>query len=379
MKIFKKAMLPQGFIANGVFCGLKKSGKPDLSLIYSEVSALGAIKFTSNTLPAAPIRVNNLHFKKSKLFRAIIANSGNANAFTGESGLQKAFLMAESAALGLGITKESVLVASTGIISKPLDLEKIESAMPELIRGLSRKGIAKAEQAIMTTDKFPKEITVKFRISGKPVTLCAIAKGAGMISPKMATMLVFVLTDACVGQEVLRRCLDQAVERSFNCITVDGCMSTNDTVILLANQQAGNRKIISGKDLGSFQESLNFACLELAKMMVRDGEGSTKLIQLKVLGAANYTEANKIALSIANSNLFKTAMFASSPNVLGRIVAAVGATGIAVKENALKIKYTSLKKRDVRIEVSLGRGKSDCQIYTSDLSHEYVKINAEYN
>lgn len=378
MIVFKRAILPKKFKANGVACGIKKSGNSDLALFYSEVPAIAASKSTANKIQAAPLKANQAYFKKTKQFRGIIVNSGNANAFTGKAGIKDAFLMGKLAADCLSVKDGSVLVASTGVIGKKLPVEKIKQASHSLVEGLSIQGIDKAKRAIITTDKFTKEITVKFKLGSKEVTLCAVAKGAGMIAPNMATMLCFVFTDANISQQALSRALSIAVDNSFNCITVDGCMSTNDTVIILANKACGNKSIISG-NAGPFLKALKIACLELAKMIVSDGEGSTKLIRIKVNQAKNYQEAKKIALSIANSNLFKTAMYASSPNCLGRIAASAGAAGVDIKEPALKIKFSNLNKKDVDIDVSVGRGKASAVIYASDLSHEYIRINAEYN
>lgn len=386
MRIYKKAILPKGFKASGISAGIKKNGKHDLALFYSAEPALAGCRFTSNKIQAAPVQVNKRHLNKNKLYNAIIVNSGNANAYTGREGLMDARETTGFVASALSLKNEAVLVASTGIIGRKLPVMKIKMAIPGLIKALSEKGIDAAKKAIMTTDKFSKEITVDFNAAGRNVRVCGIAKGAGMIAPDLgsgnpvcATMLVFIFTDAVITQRALDRALDISVEDSFNCITVDGCMSTNDTVIVLANKAAKNEPIDFGKYFDSFSKALNMVCLELAKMIVRDGEGATKFIRIKVGGARNYTEAKKIALNIANSSLFKTAMYASSPNIVGRIAASVGAAGIAIKEGDLKIKCTPLKKTDVDIDVLVGRGKASAVVYTSDLTHEYIKINAEYN
>jgi len=379
VKVFQKAILPLGYKANGVKAGIKKSGKLDLALIYSSFPAVVSCKNTANVFKAAPVQLNIKNLKKSKFFQAIIANSGNANAFTGKIGLRDAEIMGTTIARELSINKENVLVASTGIIGKKLPIEKIQSSVHCLAQGLSVKGIDLAKKAIMTTDKFAKEITVRLNVAGKTVTLCGVAKGAGMIAPNMATMLVFIFTDANITKQALERALSISTDNTFNCITVDGCMSTNDTVILMSNGQAGNKLIDLEKNFYIFSQSLDKVCLELAKMIVSDGEGATKLIRLKVDTAKSYSEAKKIALAIANSNLFKTAMYASSDNILGRIVASVGSVGVGIKEDKLKIKYSPLTKKEVDIVVSLNRGNSSAVVYTSDLTHEYVKINAEYN
>lgn len=387
MKTYNRAVLPIGFKANGLACGIKKSGKLDLALFYSNIPAKASCQFTTNKIQAAPIQIDKIHLKKSKKFQALIVNSGNANCFTGSLGLRDAEETTKILAKYLGIKKESIVVASTGIIGRRLPLVKIKQAMPKLIRGLSIKGIDKAKKSIMTTDTFAKEITVKFNIGSKTVTICGIAKGAGMIAPNLAcpersrgaTMLCFIFTDAWLTQRALNKALDTSVGNSFNCITVDGCMSTNDTVMILANGAAGNALIEKGQNFNTFVKALGIVCLELAKMIVKDAEGATKFIQIKVSHAKNFAEAKRLALSIANSNLFKTAVFASSPNVFGRIVAGAGASGVEIKEEGLKIKFSPLNKKEVEINVSLNRGKSTAIVYTSDLTYEYIKINAGYN
>ena len=378
MKKTLKVILPAGFKANGVASGLKKSGKLDLALIYSEFPALASAKFTTNSIIAAPLIVCKKHLKSAKKFQAVLINSGNANCFTGESGIRDAQATAGYVACQLKIARNSVLVNSTGIIGKKLDVAKIKKAIPGLVRGLSGVGIHKAGKAIMTTDTFVKEAAVRLKLGAKVVRICGIAKGAGMIAPHMATMLCFIMTDANIAKRALSRALSEAVENSFNCITVDGCMSTNDTVLVLANAAAGNKTISGGKDLQIFSNALKSICLDLAKMVVRDAEGATKFIQIDVNQAKDLREAKKVALNIANSVLFKTAVFGGNPN-FGRVAAAVGASGIKISEEQLKIKLGSLKGRQVKLAVSLSRGKAKVTVYTSDLTPEYVKINANYN
>ncbi len=376
--IIKKAVLPLGFAANAVASGIKKSGKLDLALFYSEIPARASCLFTSNKIQAAPIKINQKYLKVNKYFQAIVVNSGNANCFTGSRGLKDALNTTSFVAKALKIRKESVFVNSTGVIGKRLPLSKIRNAIPALVAGLSKQEIDKAKRAIMTTDKFSKEITVKFKIGSKTVIICGIAKGAGMIAPNLATMLIFIFTDANISQAALDKALKINIEESFNCITVDGCMSTNDSVILLANGAAANPLIDVRRNFNPFFRALHLVCLELAKMIVRDAEGATKFIQIEVKGAKNYKEAKIAALSIANSSLFKTAMYGQNPN-FGRIVAGVGASGIDVREKDLKIKVSPLHKKEIDVEVSLGRGNGSCVVYTSDLTPEYIKINAEYN
>lgn len=379
MKVRTFALLPKGFEASGCACGLKKSGKPDLALIVSRTPCAAAHLSTANTLPAAPVKLNRLRMAAGVPVHAIVANSGNANAFTGAQGVKDAYAMARAAAQELDIAPERVLVASTGVINRRLAVKKIVAAMPALVRTLDARGIARAQAAIMTTDKFPKWCTAAFGAGGRTVTVCGIAKGAGMIAPDMATMLCFIMTDAAVGKAVLQRCLRQAVAQTFNRITVDGCMSTNDTVIALANGCAGNPAITGGTAEKALTQALTRVCDVLAKMMVRDGEGCGRMLELTVRGAASAQEARTVALQIANSNLVKTALSAGSMNIVGRIVAAIGATAVPVEEKRIKIAVRALRTKAATAEVSLGRGAAAWTLYTSDLTHEYVKINAEYN
>ena len=378
MRKYKAGILPSGFEANGVSCGLKKSGKPDLALIFSEKPAEAACVFTTNSIQAAPVILSKANLKKNKNFQAIIINSGNANCLNGKAGLKDALETIQALSGALGLKKENILVSSTGIIGRKLAVDKIKSGIPGLIKGLSSNGIAKAAKAIMTTDTFAKEFTVKFNLGSKVITICGIAKGAGMIAPNMATLLSFILTDANITKAALNKALKVVVSNSFNSITVDGCMSTNDSVMLLANGKAANALISGGKDLDLFTDALSLVCLELAKMIVRDAEGATKFIKINVKSARDRKIALAIALNIANSNLFKTAVYGENPN-FGRIASAAGAAGSGVKEEDLKIKVSSLKKKDIDVLVTLNQGKADVVVYTSDLTPEYIKINAEYN
>jgi len=378
MKVYNKAVLPKGFKAAGISCGIKKSAKPDLALFYSVSPAKAACLFTANKIQAAPVRVSKGFLSKKGLFRGIIVNSGNANCFTAKTGIEDAKKMASCAARQLNTKYGEILVASTGIIAKKLPVRLIERAMPGLARVLSSRGIAEAARAIFTTDNFTKEVTVKFNAGGKVITISGVAKGAGMIAPEMATMLVFIMTDACISQGALKKSLKQSADVSFNCITVDGCMSTNDSIMLLANAKAENKIISSGKKLEIFTDALKAACITLAKLIVKDAEGATKFISITVKGARNDKDARKAGLFIANSNLLKCAIYGENPN-FGRVIAALGASGVDVKEEAIKLRTGSLKQRNVGIEVTVGRGKGSAVIYTSDLTPEYIKINAEYN
>jgi glutamate N-acetyltransferase/amino-acid N-acetyltransferase len=378
MRVYKKAVLPLGFQANAIASGIRRSGKLDLALFYSSTPAKAACLFTANSIKAAPLRLSIEHLKKGNFFRAIIANSGNANSFTGRQGLRDVALTAYSLARELAIKKEEVLVTSTGIIGRRLPIEKITAGIPKLVSGLSCLGVAKAARAILTTDNFSKEVTVKFAVGNKTVTISGVAKGAGMIAPQMATLLCFIFTDAYIAKDALKRALRQCVESSFNSITVDGCMSTNDCVMMLANGAAGNKLIKQGKNFELFLSALKMLCLNLAKMLIHDAEGATKFIQITVSKARDFKEARLVALNIAISNLLKTAIYGENPN-FGRIVSAVGATGIAVREEDLKIKVSPLNKKEVFVKVALNRGMAQATIYTSDLSPEYVRINAAYN
>ena len=379
MKVYKKAFLPAGFVAGGMASGIKRSGKLDLALFYSLQPSVVSVKSTKNKMAAAPVRLNRERVKKNSRFQAIVVNSGNANCFTGEPGMGDARNMARYAGFGLGVKADSVLVASTGIINKRLPVSKVKAAMPALVKGLSARGIDKASKAILTTDTFAKEVSVKFELGSRPVTICGIAKGSGMCAPNMATMLAFIFTDAAIETKAMDKSLGFAVDRSFNCVSVDNCMSTNDTVILMANGRAGNRVVKAGKDLDVFRLALNIVCIELAKMIAKDGEGATKFIRVRVDKAKDFDQARKIALSVANSDLVKTALYGQSPNYFGRVVAAVGATGIDIKEKDLKIKASSLKKKEIDIDITVNTGKEHAMVFTCDMTHGYIKINTEYN
>ncbi|MGE5309053.1 MAG: bifunctional glutamate N-acetyltransferase/amino-acid acetyltransferase ArgJ [Deltaproteobacteria bacterium] len=378
MKTKNSAVLPKGFTAAGISSGIKKSGKLDLALFYSASPCVAAGMFTTNKVAAAPVVLCRKNLASGKRFHAVVANSGNANCFTFAAGLSDAKRMAHSAAACLGVSDTSVFVGSTGIIGKRLPAQKVEQAMPALAQSLSAAGIIDASRAIMTTDKFRKELTAQVTIGGKTVTVCGVAKGAGMISPTMATMLSFVFTDAAIPQAVLKKALKASVSKSYNRITVDGCMSTNDTVICLANGCAGNSPIKGGKGLALFQQALDAVNLALAKLMVRDGEGASKFIEITVRGAVSEDDARKACLAIANSNLFKTAVYGENPN-FGRIVQAVGASGCRMDERRLKVRMGPLTGKDVWVEASLSMGKASCTVYASDLTPEYIKINAAYN
>ncbi|MFC1646083.1 bifunctional glutamate N-acetyltransferase/amino-acid acetyltransferase ArgJ [Candidatus Omnitrophota bacterium] len=393
--------LPNGFKSSGIHCGIKKSKKRDLGLIYSELPCKAYGMFTSNKVQAAPLRICRKHLKY-KESRAIIVNSGNANCFTGQKGINDAINIVKTLAKHLGIANRSILIASTGIIGKPLPLKKIKQAMPKLCQGLSRNNSNKFAEAILTTDTFQKVVSFQTRIKNKSVVITGFAKGAGMIYPnlkvnsKHATMLSFILTDAAIKKELLKTALNVAVNRSFNCITVDRCTSTNDSVLVMANGAAGNPTISKkSKDFELFSAGLSKVCERLSRMIVEDAEGSTKIIDVLVKGAKSLNEAKTAAGAVANSDLFKTAMFGGNPN-WGRIVAAIGAAGVMLDQNKLKISFNkqrifkngrkySIKPKNflkrskaVSVEIDLMRGKFSHGVLTSDLSPKYIKINAEY-
>ncbi len=368
---------PVGFLTNALNCGIKKKGKLDLALLYSVVECNAAAVFTKNTFKAAPVKISQKHIK-GKSLQAIIVNSGNANCFTKQSD-KLADDMAFLAANELQIKKHNVLVASTGIIGRRLPIEKINFAKKELVKGLSKEKGNIFAKAILTTDTKIKQVVRSFNLSGKKVTIAGCAKGSGMINPDMATMLCFITTDAAIEKKVLDNALKNAVDMSFNCITIDAQMSTNDSVFALANGLAFNKIIKSkGNACKKFEKVLSEVCLDLAKQIVADGEGATKFVQLTVKQAKSKKEAKVLAKSVADSVLFKTAIHGGSNN-LGRIIQALGQTGIVLDEKKIKLTLSSLKKKNIYVTVSLGLGKYSAVVYTCDLSKKYIDINAAYN
>lgn len=387
-----------GFLANGISVGIKGDGKKDLALINSVVPARAVGVFTTNRFKAAPVVLDMERIQRGRA-QAIVVNSGNANASTGKQGYEDAVVMSRAIADGLSISEELVLVASTGIIGEKLPVEKIIGGAGDLIGGLSADGIPVAEESIMTTDQFPKIAWRKCLIGGREITVCGIAKGAGMIEPNMATMLSFIMTDASIDYNYMNRVFRQSVDKSFHAITVDGCMSTNDTVIMLANGVAGNISL-KGRSSGAvvFRNALDQVMIDLAKEIVRDGEGATKIIHIIVDEARSRKDAQKIAYCIANSNLVKTAFYGEDPN-WGRIIAAVGSAGIAVSPDSVRLFLNDLplfrggigvregreqlakimKNDNIQVRVKLGMGKQSFQLFASDLTHEYVTINAHYH
>jgi len=387
-----------GFLANGIHAGIKPDGRNDLALIYSQVPATAAGLFTTNCFKAAPVLLDMERIRSGQV-QAVVANSGVANAATGEQGYADALSVSKAVSERLRIDDELVQVASTGVIGHRIPLGKIKAGMGKLVKGLSADGIPEAEAGIMTTDRFPKIALRKAAIGPKEVTLCGIAKGAGMIEPNMATMLAFVMTDAAVDREVLENLFRRAVGGSFNAVTVDGCMSTNDTALILANGVAGNRTIGRGsRYAGPFAEALASLTAELARGLVRDGEGATKLIEITVEEARTIRDAQKVAYAVANSNLVKTAFFGGDPN-WGRIISAAGSVGIDLPVDDVKLFFDDcplfakgkgvtgrgaelagiMKRPEIRVRLTLGMGSRSWTVCTSDLSFDYVKINAHYH
>ncbi len=384
---------PAGFLAAGVACGIKKTGGLDLALIHAPASASGAALYTSNRFQAAPIQVTREHLVDGKL-QAVVINSGNANACTGGRGLSDARQMTAMAADALGLKAGDVAVASTGVIGSFLPMHFLEKGIEHAAGNLAKDGGAAAD-AILTTDTFRKETAIACEVNGKPCIIGGMTKGAGMIRPDLATMLAFVTTDAQMEPELLRECLIQAVNRSFNMISVDGCMSTNDMVLAMASGAGSARVDPSGQ--AEFTEALSTLCGELARMIVRDAEGATKFVTVDVEGAADFAEAKKAAMAVADSDLVKTALFGQDAN-WGRIAGALGAAGIDFDptyvdvylggelllsgNEPLDVPEDSLARymqnADLDIQVKLGRGQGSATVWTCDLSYDYIRINADY-
>lgn len=389
---------PKGFKAAGVKGGIKKNGKEDVALVLSTVDAAWAGCFTTNKFPAAPVLISR-EALKNPTGRAVVLNAGCANACTGEQGLDDARATVKQVAALLDIAPESVIVASTGVIGVPLPMEKLSAGIRQAVAELSEFGGEKASQAIMTTDTFAKTCGYTAEIGGVSVRFGGMSKGAGMICPNMATVLAVVTTDAAVSTEVLQKALIDAVEVSFNRITVDGDMSTNDMLVVLANGMAGNPQIIAteGPDYEVFAAALKEAALNLAKKVARDGEGATKFIEIEVRGAKCGVDAKKAGMAIANSPLVKTAFFGQDPN-WGRILAAAGYSGaeldpqktkltiggVMIAEGGLRASFDDktlrsvMAEREIKVVIDLGVGSAGTTVYTCDMSYEYVKINGEY-
>ncbi|MCC6542922.1 MAG: bifunctional glutamate N-acetyltransferase/amino-acid acetyltransferase ArgJ [Nitrospirae bacterium] len=387
---------PKGFFASGIYAGIKRTNKLDLAIIYSERDAAVAGTFTTNKVKAPPVIFTEKQIKNGRA-RAVIVNSGNANACTGAQGMKDAKEMADLTADALFIDKDLVCVSSTGVIGELLPMSRIKASIKQAANSISPDGGSDAAIAIMTTDTFPKEVAVRGRVGGKTITVGGIAKGSGMIHPDMATMLAFISTDAAVDKSTLRAILSKEVNKSFNKITVDGDTSTNDMVLCMANGMAGNSPL-ANKDLALFQKMIGHVCRSLALMIARDGEGATKLVEVFVRRAKSDKDAEKVGFAVANSSLVKTAIFAGDPN-WGRIMAAIGYSGAVVIEDRISISFDKvklvrnglglgkeiekkvaevMKNKEYLITIDLNVGNCETSVWTTDLSYDYVKINVAY-
>ena len=383
----------------GTACaGIKYPNRRDLVIIEATAGTRAAAVFTQNAFCAAPVTVARTHLQQTAP-RYLVINTGNANAGTGVKGLSDAETTCRALAEHTGCRPEEVLPFSTGVIGEPLPLERLVTGLPAALAALRPDGWMEAAHGIMTTDTRPKWASRRLNLSGRDITVTGIAKGAGMICPNMATMLAFVATDAVADQALLQRTLNEAVANSFNAITVDGDTSTNDALVLLATGQSGVNIPLEGEDRDLFACTVRDVCIELAQAIIRDGEGATKFIAVQVEGGQDVAECRQVAYAIAHSPLVKTAFFASDPN-WGRILAAVGRAGLAdldleqvtiyldevciVRAGERAVDYTEARgqeimaRSDIAIRIELGRGMETARIWTTDLSYDYVRINAEY-
>ena len=396
--VSKGVTSPKGFVAAGVACGLKKSGKRDLALIYSEVLGNAAGVFTSNRVKSTSILFTQKQIKEG-CAQAILINSGNANTCVGRQGISDCGKAIKALAKELGVSSRSILMASTGIIGVPLPLPNIFRGIRDLRKKLSKNGGHEAAEAILTTDTRTKEVAIEVPLGfGERIVIGGMAKGAGMIAPNMGTMLAFITTDAVIQAKALKEALKDAVSKSFNCIVVDRDTSTNDTVLILANGLAKNREITYGsKSFLKFQTALDYVCIYLAKEIARDGEGSTKLIEVRVTRAKSYADAQLVAKAVAGSNLVKSAIFGEDPN-WGRIMAAIGYAGAKINPEKINISIwreplvkqgmavafdkNKLKKilagSEILIRIDLGVGGQEATAWGCDLTYDYIKINAHY-
>ncbi len=391
----------QGFVAGGIHCGVRKNkSKPDLAMIYSQTPCAAAAVYTQNLVKGAPILVTRKNIANGYA-RAVICNSGNANTCNAD-GEEKAQAMCDLTAQALGIDPQDVVVASTGVIGQVLPIEPIAAGIPELVKSLSAEGSSAAATAIMTTDTIPKEAAAEVETGGKTVRLGGISKGSGMIHPNMATMLCFVTTDCAISPEMLQRAIHQVTETTFNMISIDGDTSTNDTFAILANGAAGNQEITApGPDYDAFVEALEAVCCKLSKLMAGDGEGATKLLICQTEGAATLDAARTVAKSVICSTLFKAAMFGADAN-WGRVLCAIGYSGVAVDVNKIDVSFRSAKgrvdvckngagipfseeeaslvlgEREIEILIHLHMGQERAEAYGCDLTYDYVKINGDY-
>jgi len=398
-KLTARGFRVPGFKASGVSCGIKTHGDKDLAMIYADSPSTAAGVFTKNEVVSPTITWNRKALKESKTFRAVLINSGNANACTGFRGVEDCDALIFRLAEELSISPQEILIASTGIIGVPLPSKKILKALPTLSEELSVNGWSRSAEAIMTTDLVAKSASLSYKTGKSKITIGGIAKGSGMIHPNMATMLAFVVTNAAIDAKTLGRALKEANEKTFNRITVDGDTSTNDMVLVLANGRAENRSIRSGSPAyHTFVAKLIELCKDLAHQIVLDGEGATKFVTIRVQGAKIKTQATAIAKSVATSSLVKTALFGEDPN-WGRILAAVGYSGVPINQDTIKITLNGsllfkngmpargasqstlrkkMKRKKIDIDIDLHSGRHADEVYTCDLSYDYVRINAEY-
>lgn len=391
----------KGFSASGVHCGIRKNRtKKDITLIYSEKKANAAAVYTTNLVKGAPLIVTKSHLIDGKA-QAVICNSGNANTCNA-NGVEIAEKMSAMTAAALNISADDIVVASTGVIGQPLNLEPISEGIPKLVSSLSKGGGADAAEGIMTTDTILKEIAVEFEIDGKVCRMGGIAKGSGMIHPNMATMLVFITTDVAISSEMLQKALSTDIQNTFNMISIDGDTSTNDMVTVLANGMAQNSKITSdGEDFDKFMKALNTVNVYLCKMIAADGEGATKLLECSVSGAKDINTAKKVAKSVVCSSLLKAAMFGADAN-WGRVLCAIGYSGADVDVSKIGVSFKSCKgeievckngagvefseekakeillEKEIEIAVSLNEGEALSKAWGCDLTYDYVKINGDY-
>ncbi|MFZ2323451.1 MAG: bifunctional glutamate N-acetyltransferase/amino-acid acetyltransferase ArgJ [Ignavibacteriaceae bacterium] len=386
----------KGFVAAGIFCGIKKQRK-DLSLIFSEQSCTAAGTFTLNKVKAAPLLVSQDVIKSKNNVKAVLVNSGNANACTGDKGYEDALTMQKYCAEKLNIDQDEVIISSTGVIGQLMPMKKLLSGIDEIVPKLSADGGHDAAEAIMTTDKKRKSYAVEVELSKGKVTIGAICKGSGMIMPNMATMLAFITTDAKIKTNFLQELLSNSVKNSFNKISVDGDTSTNDMVTLFSNGAASTSIEKNSADAEIFQEALTALCIEMAKSIVSDGEGATKLVEIKVLGAHSEKDADLVGKAVAISSLVKTALNGEDAN-WGRIMSAAGNSGADIDPNKMSISFDELpvvlpnynivldeilakeilSNKEFQIKINLNGGKYSATWWTCDFSEEYVRINANY-
>ena len=391
----------KGFTANGIHCGIRKNrSKRDLALIYSKKTASAAAVYTTNLVKGAPLLVTKQHLQNGTA-QAIICNSGNANTCNA-NGIEIAQQMSSLLGGALHISPEDVVVASTGVIGQPMEIAPIAAGIPSLIEGLTDDGSDRAAEGIMTTDTVKKEVAVEFTLDGKPCRIGGIAKGSGMIHPNMATMLVFITTDAAISPALLQKALSSDIADTFNMVSVDGDTSTNDMVTVLANGMAGNQEITQeNEDFAIFMKALNTVTVHLCRCIAGDGEGATKLLECKVTGAADVATAKTVAKSVICSSLLKAAMFGADAN-WGRVLCAIGYSGAAVDVDKIDVAFQSkvgtipvckygagldfseekakeiLLEKEIEILVELNSGDAAATAWGCDLTYEYVKINGDY-